>query len=398
MAYRVLCITPWFPNKPGDQQGNFIFHSVSAVSNAGNDVATLVARPWTPRVFGLLHPDWNRAPLKCELFPPELNVSVKYHLSIPRCYLATLAAPLFRLGVERTVRRQIERQGTEIIHAHTEAVAEAVLPIAQKLNLPLVVTLHGINTTSRLLNTAKKRDNLSRTLARANRVILVGEPLRSYFAPLAGGDEKFRVVPNGFALQESAADKNLFRSGTLEIISVSNLHEGKGIDLNLQSLAKMNHKGETNWRYTIVGGGRERNNLEAMTRDLGLAEQVKFRGPLPHDQVFDALSDADVFLLPSYREAFGVAYLEAMATGLVTIGVQGQGPEAFICHHETGYLVPPKDSDSITELLCLIFGNKEESCKIAAAGKEYVRHNFTWQRHAEKLTALYGEVLEGRAG
>lgn len=396
MGYRVLHITPWFPNRPGEQQGNFIFDSVTALHNAGNDVATLVARPWTPRIFGLLHPDWNRAPLQQEQFFAGLNILVKHYPSIPRCYLATSAAPLFRLGVERAVRLQIERQGTQIIHAHTEAVAEAILPIAQKLNLPLVVTLHGINTTSRLLDTAKKKTNLRRTLSRANRVILVGETLRSYFATLAGGDGNFRFVPNGFIRSEPVVEKNLFRSGILGIISVSNLHEGKGIDLNLLALAGLNLRGQRNWHYTIVGGGRERNNLETMARNLGLAEQVEFLGPLPHDQVFAALNAADVFLLSSYREAFGVAYLEAMAAGIVTIGVQGQGPEAFISHGETGYLVPPRDIQAITDLLYTITEDTEKAIRIAIAGRNHVRQHFTWDCHAEKLTALYTEVLEGR--
>lgn len=393
MSFRILCVTPWFPNNRSDGTNNFIYHSIEALRQQGNAVSVLVARPWIPNIFDYLHPDWIRKPVDLDSFDPDIPIRVRYHLSIPRNYFQSVSTCLFRASLAAEIRRMARELDADIIHIHTETTGAAVVPIAKELGVPSVVTIHGINTAPRLLNTKKKRERLRRALLNADRVVLVGEPLRQYFAPLAGGDSNFRVVPNGFFFPETVARKELFRSRTLEIISVSNLHDGKGIDLNLQALAGLNQRGQRKWRYTIVGGGRERSKLETLTRELGLAGQVEFCGLLPHDQVFTAMADADVFLLPSYREAFGVAYLEAMAAGLVTIGVQRQGPEAFISHGVTGYLVPPHDSGAITDLLCTIMREQGSVSKIADAGRLHVRDNFNWERHAEKLTEIYTELL-----
>jgi len=69
MCLKILCVTPWFPNKPNQKEGNFILDSVEALAKEGHKVTVLVTRPWTPRIFGLLHSDWIRPPIEKHLFP-----------------------------------------------------------------------------------------------------------------------------------------------------------------------------------------------------------------------------------------------------------------------------------------------------------------------------------------
>ena len=259
-----------------------------------------------------------------------------------------------------------------------------------------MLTLHGINTERRLLDTPWKRRRLRAALCEATRVVLVGEPLRSHFGGLAGRDDHFRVVPNGFAVpDESRHREPLVPGKPFRWISVSNLHEGKGVDLTLQALARLARSGFAEWSYDIVGDGAERLRLEAMTDELGLRSKVIFHGRLPHDQAMRLLSEADAFVLPSYREAFGVAYLEAMALGLLAIGVAGQGPEAFVTSGETGLLVSPNDVESLFVAMKSVLEDRAKARSIAAAGQRHVRSEFTWRRHAEKLIAVYREALGG---
>lgn len=396
MSFRILCITPWFPNVPNEQFGNFILHSVEALVRAGNKVTVLVTRPWTPGIFGLLHPDWVRPPLQLDKFDPSLNIHVAHYPSIPRNYFGEYSGRLYRFGTDRIIRKLMRDFVPNLVHVHTELPAFGAVAAGREFNLPVIVTLHGINTAPRWLNTTRKKEVLQGTLNGASRVVLVGEPLRAYFGPLAGRDDHFRVVPNGFYLPPTHAVHGNGRGGnTLRIISVSNLVEGKGIDLNIEALALLEKSGFADWTYTVVGGGRDRGQLEARADALGLGRKIIFRGQLLHDQAMNLLKDADVFLLPSYREAFGVAYLEAMAAGLLTIGVQGEGPEAFIRNGETGYLVAPRDVDAIFCLLRSLAGKTGEIERIAAAGQERVLREFTWEKHAEKLTSVFDEVSRG---
>ena len=394
MGYRVLCITPWFPNAPDDGRYNFILHSVDALCKQGVKMSTLVPRPYTPNIFGFFKEEWKRPRLQIEDFDAAYNLDVCHYLSLPGNYCHYLVWELYRERMAPIIEEKVRACSAQVIHVHTELAAFAVVPVAKKLGIPVVVTLHGINMAPRQLDTPKKRARLQRTLAGADRVILVGEPLRAYFAPLAGGDGNFCVVPNGFFLPDFSRTGNLLQNDSpLRLISISNLQEGKGIDLNLQALALLDQRGMRDWQYTIVGDGPERSHLEALAAEKGLKDRVKFWGHLPHQEALTKLKDADVFLLPSYREAFGVAYLEAMAAGLLTIGVKGQGPEAFILDGKTGFLISPKDVIAIVDRLEFIVRHKEDCRGIAERGREVVTTEFTWQRHAEKLMAVYSEVI-----
>jgi len=401
MAYRVLTITPWFPNYPEDGRYNFILNSVEALRQRGNQLALLVTRPWTPRAFGWFHSDWQRSKLQKELFDTALGIQIQQYISLPRNYCHYAIWELFRLRMAPKIESMAREISAQVIHAHTELAAFAAVPVARKLGIPVVVTLHGINMATRQLDTQKKKARLRKVLAGADQVVLVGEPLRDYFVPLAGGDDNFCVVPNGFFLPNTlhATDPQLhatepqLEDATLRLISISNLHEGKGIDLSLKALAELSQRGLRDWHYTIVGDGAERSRLEEMVDRKGLRDRVVFLGHLPHLEALSKLANADVFLLPSYREAFGVAYLEAMASGLLTIGVKGQGPEVFIQDGETGFLVHPLKVEAIAERLEFIMRNKEECRRIAGRGGDIVTTEFTWERHAEKLMTVYSKVM-----
>jgi len=397
MTLRVLVVTPWFPNDPTDATGNFVRDSVEALRDAGVALSVLVTRPWTPRIFASLHSDWDRPPLRREKFDPMLNLEVAHYPSLPRGYWSEAHGPLFRVGTRGSIRRIARRLAPQLVHAHTESVGCGVMPVAKLLRLPVVVTLHGINTQRRMLDTDFKRRRLRRGLRDAARVVLVGEPLRAHFRALAGHDDHFRVVPNGFSVPEqSSAHAPLESSATLRWISVSNLHEGKGVDLTLSALAALNRAGLADWSYDVIGDGAERASVERLADSLGLADKVTFRGRLPHDETMRSVGNADAFVLPSYREAFGVAYLEAMALGLLAIGVEGQGPAAFIGSKNTGLLVRPNDVESLSAAMKFVYCNRDEARQIAMAGQRHVRAEFTWRRHAEKLMAVYEETIDAQ--
>jgi glycosyltransferase involved in cell wall biosynthesis len=134
--------------------------------------------------------------------------------------------------------------------------------------------------------------------------------------------------------------------------------------------------------------------LAGLAEGLGLAQQVTFAGSLPREKVFEMLARSDVFVLPSYREAFGIAWLEGMAAGLVTIAVRDEGPSAFIESGRNGFLVESRNPEELAILLRGIFESPEQMRIIGAAAKETVRSSFTWDAHADKLLSCYSELLE----
>jgi len=389
---KVLILTPWFPSHPEDQSGNFIFESVNALHDLGVKFQVLVIKPWIPSFMKGLHGDWARPEFDATAFNLGYPIEVTKFLSFPRNYLRALSNFLLLKLILPKIIKSVEKNGVNLLHAHTEFMGLLAKEVNRKTGLPYVVSLHGINTAKKL-QTPDYQNMLKDVLNCAEKIIVVGEPLLKHFSHGVLDEKKFRLVYNGFQfIPEMLKPKSHDWPDTIKFISVSNLHEGKGIDLNISAFAELEKSGITHWHYTIVGAGREEDNLRQQCQQFGITDKVSFLGELSHDRVLQALLASNVFVLPSYREAFGIVYLEAMACGLLTMAVKGQGASAFISDDETGLLLEPQDTSSIKASLSRIFTEPKKLQLIAQHGQEYVLKNFRWSNHAEQLKSVYDEV------
>ncbi len=391
---KVICLTPWFPVNESDVTGTYILDSINALIDQGCEVEVLITRPWRPRWAGWFHRDWIYKK-KDHHFQNKPYIHHCYYLSIPRNIMSILTHWSYRKRVGNKLKKMIKENQCQLIHAHTELAALAAIDIGKYFRIPTVMTLHGIDTKSTVGSKSEVKRLYRDTLENSDRVVLVGEPLRDFFQKFTHKSNMFKVVPNGFRLSEENKNlkKNIWNSDFTRFISVSNLHEGKGIDINLKALATLKRKGILNWSYIVVGEGHQRPYLEALVKDLELSQKVFFQGAVSPGSVFKLLLNADVFILPSYREAFGIAYLEAMSCGLLAIGVQGQGPQAFIKHRRTGLLVSPNDAVNLAETLNHILFEKDQYKEMAELGRQFVLKNFTWENHASKLMEVFNEVI-----
>jgi len=316
---------------------------------------------------------------------------------LPRAMLRSVTDPVSDKIVASAIEHMVRSIVADVIHVQTEGLAPVAAQVARDLRLPVIVTLHGITGHPRYLHSPYQKRRLQPALAAADRVILVGEPLRAYFKNYIGSDRNFQVVPNGIDLPPPGPDRPILGDGPIRLVSVANLHEGKGIDLTLRALARLQNEGIKGWTYRIIGQGPEKPALLKLTSDLGLIDKITFVSSVRHADMSDELAREEVFVLPSYREAFGIAYLEAMAAGLVTIGVMGQGPSQFIRNGENGVLVPPRDVETLVAALRdILTGDHDRWREVARRGRETVHSTYAWDNHAKRLIDVYEQVIGGR--
>ena len=387
----IVCLTPWFPSDRGQQTGSFILDSVESLVSLGHQVAVLVTRPLRLS-FGGPHAasESARHGLLDVAAARGTSITLVVYPSLPRNVLRPLSNWLYHARVAPALAGLARATNAHVIHAHTENAGAVATQVASALGLPSVVTIHGINTDHRL-NSPRQRAFYRKHLSRASRVVLVGETLRAHAVSIIGRSDCLRVVHNGF--KPPPADiAPVDWTPPLRMVSVSNLHVGKGIDITLQALRRLDDSGVTDWTYTIVGGGYQASKLQQLVRELRLSEKVSFAGPCDRDNVYRHLSRASVFVLPSYIEAFGIAYLEAMATGLLVIGVRAQGPSSFIRDGENGFLVEPQSVESLFACLHAISTDIPRMQLVACRGRDDVR-GLSWRTHAEKLSAVLAEVV-----
>lgn len=275
----------------------------------------------------------------------------------------------------------------DVVHAHTLGFdSEIGAWLKEQLGCPLVVTTHGSDTSVPMEQ--ERGAELKVLCGRADHIVAVSSALGKLLRT-CGTSTPITTVLNGHSVPDcpSAPEKK-----ACSFLQVGALQKQKRADVTVRAFAKLRaiHPGAT---LTLVGQGPEWEALEHLCAELGVEDSVRFTGQLPHEEVLAETVRAQFFIMPSVREGFGVAYLEAMASGCVTIGTEGEGIADLIRHGENGFLVPPDDPEAIVQIIEWCFAHPEEAAAIAEQGRR-AAWDLTWEKNASQYIALFQKLLE----
>jgi glycosyltransferase involved in cell wall biosynthesis len=156
----------------------------------------------------------------------------------------------------------------------------------------------------------------------------------------------------------------------------------------------------SNLRLVIVGGGdleetdiQEQRRIQRLVQELGLAEQTIFAGRMGHDILPLYYTAADVCVIPSQYEPFGLVAIEAMACGTPVVASDIGGLKFTVIPGETGLLVPSQDVTAFTEAIARILNDKVWAMKLKKQASTRVQQNFSWTGSAVRLSDLYRRLL-----
>jgi glycosyltransferase involved in cell wall biosynthesis len=179
------------------------------------------------------------------------------------------------------------------------------------------------------------------------------------------------------------------RSDKLELIFVGGLFPVKAVDIALRAAAPLLQMGRA--RFTIVGDGSERRNLELLARSLGIEKVVLFCGWLRHGEVIQRLGEADVLVFPSVREFGGGVVFEALAMGVVPIVADFGGP-GDIVHPDVGFKVPLTNEEDVVwqieKILAELARDPDLLEQLRQRGMRYARECLTWDGKAQITTQI----------
>ncbi len=295
------------------------------------------------------------------------------------------AAPA--LGI--ALRRLRRRFGFELIHAHNAVPAgDAVRRVG--LDVPLVVSVHGGDVLYTAPRSTSGREAVAHGLGAA-RLVLANSRGIAELARADGAGE-VRVVHLG----ADPPSAGLARDAEPALVTVGHLVARKRHADVLRALAVLRERHPT-LRYVIVGEGPERVALEGLAARLGVRERVQFCGQLPPSEAIERAWRCTLFAMPSTEEAFGVAYIEAMAGGLPAIGCRGEpGPEEIAAAGDGFMLVPPGDIERLTQRIDELLSDPARLREAGRRARATVAANFTWERCGEQTVAAYEHVLRER--
>ncbi|MXN67426.1 glycosyltransferase [Stappia sp. GBMRC 2046] len=167
------------------------------------------------------------------------------------------------------------------------------------------------------------------------------------------------VIPNPVRLPGEWSPQR----GNNNLIAVGRLVDQKGFDLLLEAFSKV-ARSFPDWTLTIWGEGPLRSELEARRDELGLGERVRMPGVTERPTIW--IETADIFVLSSRYEGWGIVLLEAMAAGLPVVSFNCEwGPSDMVTDGVDGLLVPPLDVDALADALAKLMGDKTLRVRLA---------------------------------
>lgn len=339
---------------------------------------------------------------------PPMNSAKKQIGDIPVTYYSYLRlykniyCPLINIINIRCLERTFDFGGYDIIsfHMFEEYTLRIFMTIAKKQRIKTVIHFHGLT----ILNDQILPLPVRLLLHRGNKIL---KKLLSKADAFVGVSDKVCIqIRKVFVNQPvftvyNGVDIGLFkpaiksRGNEFTIISVAGLKKIKGNHYLIEAvkMLKDRHK-EMKIILIIIGRGPEEASLKAFVKANHMEHVVQLKGFVRYDEVADMMQTCDAFAMPSYYEALGCAYLEAMACRLPVIGCRKQGIDEIITDGYNGFLIEPHHVTELFDKLEVLLLDPVRSENMAENGYRTVINGYTWLDSAKSLIEVYHKLFK----
>ncbi|HEY9526824.1 MAG TPA: glycosyltransferase family 4 protein [Anaerolineales bacterium] len=292
-------------------------------------------------------------------------------------------------------KRLLREEQVDLIHSHEFDASVQGTFVAALSGTPLVATVHGKNYFWE-----KFRRRLAyRWVSRRATMVAVSQNLKEFVMEKVGiSPDRIKVIYNGVDalpycdstdVEQCRKELRIPQNDRLVGV-VGNLYPVKGHQHLIDGIPAVLKKCP-NTSFVFAGRGQLEPELKEQVHRLGLDKRVHFLG-LRQD-IPRILAMLDVFVQPSLSEGLSMAILEAMIAGKPVVATQVGGNPELVLEGETGFLVPPRDSQALASSLVTLLTNKAQAAQLAEKGKSRAEGQFSLETMVRAYQALYDECL-----
>ena len=313
---------------------------------------------------------------------------------------------IFNHFLEKKLAEVVKQAGFDLIHLHDWLVAPAGIAAKHFLNLPLVATLHSTEHGRSGLHIPDSFTIDSWewwTTYEASKIIVTSNSMKHevcghFHVPW----EKVEIIPNGINLAkfQVSVDRNSVRArygispDEKLILYVGRLVPQKGVEYLIQAVPMVSSRYH-NAKFVIVGEGWLRDYLQSLAHSTGHGWRIIFTGFIPDNEMIALMKSADVLVVPSIYEPFGIVALEGMAAGVPVVASQVGGLSEVIEHDKTGVFVYPRNPESVAWGIDHVLSNPGHAEWLVRNAFEKVKNVFSWEAIASRTVEVYKQVLGG---
>lgn len=313
--------------------------------------------------------------------------------------------PFKALGYAPGFVRRLRSLQPSLLHAHFGPMGLRALPLAQRLDIPLVVTFQGYDATMHDEYARGSQYYSHRVYRRRRKELENGAALIIAVSNFIRDE----LVKQGFAREQIAVhyvgvDTELFRPDPAVqrqeiVLFTGRLAEKKGCEYLIRAMAKL-QPAFPRFELVIVGDGPLRSELERLAAQT--LSRYRFLGFQPPEAVKSWMNRATVFAAPSIRarsgdaEGYPNAYAEAQSMALPVVSFNADGVREAVQDGTTGFLAPERDVEGLAHKLECLLANENLCRRMGQAAREYVCKHFNLRIQTTKLEELYASVLRTR--
>ena len=388
----VLILSSMYPNSKVYLSGVFVHQLVKALKQNKIELTVISPIPYVPQLLKGFRKKWKGYALvpECE----DIDGITVYHpkyIALPRGILKEFWSYTYAFFFLKLYRKNFYEKKFDIIHAHGSSPDDyAAYLISQKLNIPYIITVHG-ETVFYSIKKPRLLKFSSKALINAHHIIAVSELVKKRIQKFIVNKPEIEVIYNGFTPPVIIMEK-IERNSRDEVILlfVATLIERKGCRYLLEAFSKI-QKSYPETRLIVVGGGNLLNSLKSLSVELSIQDKITFTGQVDNETVLKLMSNCDIFVLPSWDEAFGVVYLEALSYQKAIIACQNEGISEILDDNVHGLFVKARDSSSIYDKLSILISDPDLRKKLGRNGYEKIKE-LTWEKTAQKTMTIYERV------
>ncbi len=314
--------------------------------------------------------------------------------------------PPYSLALTSKMIDVVKHEALDLLHVHyaiphaTSAVHARQILACEGIRLPVATTLHGTDITI-VGQDPSFAPVVTHAINASDGVTAVSDYLRRETYERFDVERPIEVIPNfvdteRFNRQEKEHFKQaICPNGEKLLIHVSNFREVKRAGDVVRVFHRLHEEGRNGGpgvKLLLVGDGPDRPAAEALARELGVYGDVRFLGK--QEPVEEILSIADVFLMPSGSETFGLAALEAMACGVPVVSSDIGGLPELNVDGETGFLCPLANIDCLTDATRRIITDEALLAQMSAAARRRAAEHFDIDEIVPQYEAFYDAVIE----
>lgn len=305
----------------------------------------------------------------------------------------------------------------DLIHSHYWISGEVAIRLRDRWRCPVIQMFHTLGALKNRVARSEEETETSQRIAIERRLlqtadaIVAATPLDrdQMLAHYAADAGRIHIIPGGVDTAHFRPQPQADARARLGLppqrrllLGIGRMEPLKGLDCLIRALALLRQQPQHAALQAVLVGGEpeeraalwnsEQRRLAALRAELGVADAVYFAGAQPHSRLQDYYAAADIFVMPSHYESFGLAALEAMACGVPVVASNVGGLTFTIEDGRSGLLVPPDDAAALTARLGQVLTDDRLRAVLRAGALERAAA-YSWSQVAEQLCQLYHAVM-----